>query len=36
VAHYRMPAEALRFFDIPHAHNTEFVEAIVTIIAWIA
>jgi thiaminase len=31
--HYQMPAEALRFFDIPHVHSAPFVEAIATIIA---
>lgn len=31
--HYRMPAEALRFFDIPHVHSMPFVEAIASIIA---
>jgi pyrroloquinoline quinone (PQQ) biosynthesis protein C len=31
--HYRMPAEALRFFDIPHVHSVPFVEAIARIIA---
>jgi thiaminase len=31
--HYEMPAEALRFFDIPHVHSVPFVEAIATIIA---
>ena len=31
--HYRMPAEALRFFDIPHVHRVPFVEAIASIIA---
>jgi thiaminase len=31
--HYRMPPEALRFFDIPHVHSAPFVEAIATIIA---
>jgi thiaminase len=32
-AHYQMPAEALRFFDIPHVHSVPFVEAIASIIA---
>ena len=32
-AHYQMPAEALRFFDIPHVHSVPFVEAIANIIA---
>jgi thiaminase len=32
-AYYQMPAEALRFFDIPHVHSAPFVEAIATIIA---
>jgi thiaminase len=31
-AHYRMPAEALHFFDIPHVHSLPFVEAIAGII----
>jgi thiaminase len=31
--HYKIPAEASRFFDIPHVHGTPFVEAIATIIA---
>jgi thiaminase len=31
--HYNIPAEALRFFDIPHVHSVPFVEAIATIIA---
>ena len=31
-AHYRMPAEALHFFDIPHVHSMPFVEAIAGII----
>ena len=32
-AHYTMPAEALRFFNIPHVHGVAFVEAIAGIIA---
>jgi thiaminase len=32
-AHYQLPAEALRFFDIPHVHSASFVEAIAAIIA---
>jgi thiaminase len=31
--HYQTPAEALRFFDIPHVHSAPFVDAIVDIIA---
>jgi thiaminase len=31
--HYQAPAEALRFFDIPHVHSAPFVEAIANIIA---
>jgi thiaminase len=31
--HYKIPAEALRFFDIPHVYSVPFVEAIAAIIA---
>jgi thiaminase len=30
---YKMPPEALRFFDIPHVHSAPFIEAIASIIA---
>ena len=31
--HYKLPAAALNFFDIPHVHSAAFVDAIATIIA---
>ena len=31
--HYKLPAAALNFFDIPHVHSAHFVGAIAAIIA---
>jgi thiaminase len=33
VEHYKIPPQALRFFDIPHVHSLPFVEAVATVIA---